>query len=122
MDFLEAGLTADHFAGCLQQAAAIQDQDLPVTLLPVRNVIKLACQWGAGEKADAQGSRRALLAESAQLSQPGWDFTGTLHYFASSSVFTPGRASWMALFTAVQNGDGAGTTAALHQLEPILQQ
>ena len=121
MDFLEASLTADHFAGCLQQAAAIQDQNLPITLLLVRNVIKFACQWGAGQKADAQGTMRDLLVESAQSPQKGWDFTGTLHYLATSPVFAPGRDSWIALFTGIQNGDSAGMTAALHQLEPILQ-
>jgi hypothetical protein len=95
---------------------------LPVTLPLVRNVIKLACQWGAGNKGGALQTEKALLAQALGLPSGSWDFTGTLHYLAASPVFAPGRASWIALFTSVQNGDSAGMTAALHQLEPILQQ
>jgi hypothetical protein len=51
-----------------------------------------------------------------------WDFTGSLQILSTSPNFTGGRSSWIALFTAVQNGDRTGMTAALHQLEPILQQ
>ena len=50
MDFLEASLTADHFAGCLQQAEQSRTQDVRIALLLVRNVIELACTAAARTK------------------------------------------------------------------------
>ena len=59
---------------------------------------------------------------TAKLEASVWDFTDSIQILSASPTFANGRASWIALFTAVQNGDSAGMTAALHQLEPLLQQ
>jgi hypothetical protein len=63
-----------------------------------------------------------LLPESAHPEPGIWDFSGAINILSQSPAFAAGRASWIALFTAVENGDSAGMTAALKQLEPILQQ
>jgi hypothetical protein len=50
-----------------------------------------------------------------------WDSSGAVHVLSTSPAFEKGRTSWIALFTAVQNGNSAGLTTALHQLEPLMQ-
>jgi hypothetical protein len=83
--------------------------------------MKLVCHWGAGDKGAALETEKALASRVAALQAGVWDFSGLINVFSKSPSFTTGRSSWVALFTAVQNGDSAGATAALHQLEPILQ-
>jgi len=127
MDLLEAELTGANFQECIQQAAKLDDQALAQQkgYMPVRDVIGFACLWGARENATALAADQRLLAKiqaDPSFSQSGWSFAGTLHFLSASPVFATGRSSWIALFTAVQNGDAAGMTTALHQLEPILQQ
>jgi tetratricopeptide (TPR) repeat protein len=126
MNLLEAELTGADFHECIQQAATLDDQALDQKgYRPVRDLIGLACLWGARENAAALAADQRLLARieaDPSFGKSGWSFAGTLHFLSSSLAFEKGRASWIALFTAVQNGDSAGMTAALHQLEPILQQ
>jgi tetratricopeptide (TPR) repeat protein len=127
MNLLEAELTGASFQECIEQAAKLDDQALAQQkgLMPVRDVIGFACLWGARENAAALAADQRLLARiqaDPSFSQSGWTFRGTLHFLSTSPAFAPGRVSWIALFTAVQNGDSAGMTAALRQLEPILQQ
>jgi hypothetical protein len=127
MNLLEAELTGADFQGCIQQAAKLDDTALAEEkgLMPIRDVIGFACLWGARENAAALAADRRLLARvqaDPSFSRSGWTFTGTLHFLSLSPAFASGRTSWTALFTAVQNGDGAGMTAALQQIEPILQQ
>ena len=81
----------------------------------------LACQWGGGDRLSAFATERVLFREAPMLKEQVWDFTDSLHFLSRSRIFAQGRASWIALFTAVQNGDSAGMTAALHQLQPLMQ-
>ena len=124
MNLLEAELTGASFQECTQLAAKLDDLALAQQkgYMPVRDVIGFACLWGARENTAALAADRRILARvqaDPSYSQSGWTFTGTLHFLSASPAFANGRASWVALFTAVQNGDSAGMTAALHQLEPI---
>jgi tetratricopeptide (TPR) repeat protein len=120
MSLVEASLTAAHFSQCAEQAAAIDDPVLSTSLIPVRDTIKLACQWGAGQKAAAQQTATALLPQAAGLHSPGWNFAGTRHFLTSSAAFETGRASWIALFESLEKGDGAAMAAALHQLDAVM--
>jgi tetratricopeptide (TPR) repeat protein len=120
MEFIEASLTAAHFSQCAEQAAAIDDPVLSTSLIPVRDTIKLACQWGAGQKAAAQQTATALLPQAAGLHSPGWNFAGTRHFLTSSAAFETDRASWIALFESLEKGDGAAMAAALHQLDAVM--
>jgi tetratricopeptide (TPR) repeat protein len=127
MNLLEAELTAADLQECIQQAAKLDDQALAQqkVYMPVRDVIRFACLWGAGENVAALAADQRILARvqaDPSYSQSGWSFIGTMHFLSASPAFEKGRSFWIALFTAVQNGDSAGTTAALHQLEPLLQQ
>ena len=127
MNLLEAELTAADFQECIRQAAKLDDQALAQqkVYMPVRDVIGFACLRGAGENAAALAADQRILARvqaDPSYSQSGWSFVGTMHFLSASPAFEKGRSSWIALFTAAQNGDSAGMTAALHQLEPLLQQ
>jgi hypothetical protein len=52
-----------------------------------------------------------LLPESAHPEPGIWDFSGPIRVLSQSPAFAAGRASWIALFTAVQNGDSSGMTS-----------
>jgi len=86
-----------------------------------RDTFELACQWGAGEKSSAAYGEKALLTKVAGSAPGIWDASVVVQYLSDSPAFASGRSSWIALFTAVQNGDSAGMISALHQLEPIMQ-
>jgi hypothetical protein len=122
LSLMEATLAASRFSSCAQIDAKPPDAGTPSPLLAVRDAMMLACQWGAGEKDAAVATKKFLLSNTGSLSASNWDFTGLAQALSNAPAFAPRRASWIALFTAVQNGDGAAMTAALHQLEPVLQQ
>jgi tetratricopeptide (TPR) repeat protein len=117
----EASLTTAHFDACVQQTALIPDAQMKPPGLLIRDTLTLACQWAAGRKLAALTTEKSLATRAPSLIRIGWTFAGPLHYLAESSAFAPGRAAWITLFTAVQNGNAPGMTAALQQLEPLLQ-
>jgi hypothetical protein len=119
----EANLFTDHFEACLKQAGAVTDAQIPgtyVAYMVVRESIKLACQLGVGDKGSALQTEKSLSTKTS-LVVAGWNSFGPRRYLSTSPTFAKGRASWVALFTALQTGDGPAMTAALHQLEPLMQ-
>ncbi len=122
LDSEEANLTADHFEGCIQEAASLQDPSLSVDGSLIRDTIKLACQWGDGKKSDALTTEKALSLKAPALQKPAWVFTGTLHYLAASAGFEKGRPLWIALFESIQKGDGSAMSAALTSLDAVMRQ
>jgi tetratricopeptide (TPR) repeat protein len=123
MGVVELSLRAGRFDACLQYAQLLTDDTLPPTEIAVRDTMQLACQWGSGDKNTALATERTFSSKASGLPSVGvWDFTRTIQVLSVSPAFASGRASWIALFTSAQNGDTAGMTSALHQLEPLLQQ
>jgi tetratricopeptide (TPR) repeat protein len=121
LDLVEDNLTAAHFEACRTQAELLDDAALSAPQLPIRDALKLACQWGAGQRAAAQVTGNALSLKSAQLQEGAWILTRTLHYLATSPTFEPGRASWVALFQSLEKGDGPAMAAALQELEEVMK-
>lgn len=124
LDLVEADLTTSRFDDCVKQALAIDDASIPPPAMPmllIRDTMKQACQWGAGQKTAAQETDKALLPRIAQLEKAGWEFAGTLHYLATSPAFADGRTSWVALFQGLENGNSAAMTASLDQLEEVMK-
>ena len=120
----ENDLVTGRFEECEKQAATIGDTafpNAPVSMTMIRDSIRMSCQWGAGQKADAQQTAQALSFKSAQLQDMGWEFTGTRHFLDSSQAFEAGRTSWVSLFQSLEKGDGAAMVAALHQLEEVVK-
>ncbi len=122
VNLLEIGLTSGHFAACLQRAAILTGDALPPAGFAIRDAMQLACQWGAGDKSSAAAAEKALSSHQPVLEAGFWDSSGIVRFISTSPAFAAGRASWVAFFTSVENGDSAGMTAALRQLAPILQQ
>jgi len=123
MDLVEFSIRAGRYTTCVQHASLLTDNTIPSAEIPAREIMKMACQFASGDKSAALATERTLLRGATAIPPSGaWDFSGTTPMLAASPAFASGRASWIALFTAVQNGDGAAMTAALHQLEPVLQQ
>ena len=117
----EAGLAAGGFTGCIQESEIVTDDTLSSSSLFVRDSLKLACLWGSGDKSAAQATEKAVLGEAPMVQMGAWDFTGVIHVLSTAPAFEKGRSSWVALFTAAQNGDSAGVAGALRQLEPLIQ-
>jgi tetratricopeptide (TPR) repeat protein len=121
MDLAEANLTTDHFDVCLQQAAMLPDSVLSPQLIVVRDTLQLACQWASGNKAAAVTAEKSVSSLAATVKTHSWTFAGTIHFISDSPAFATGRTAWIALFTALQTGDSSGMSAALQQLEPLMQ-
>lgn len=117
----EISLRTARFQSCLDQAGILTDDSLPPPDFIIRDSMKLACQWAIGNRPAALTTEKALSSRAGSLAAGFWDFSGTIRFVSASPAFQSGRPSWVALFTAVQGGDGPGMTAALHQLEPLLQ-
>jgi len=121
-NIVTVSLLSGRFDQCIQQARILPDEVITPYQIVVRDALQLACEWGVQDKSAALTTEKAILKNAAESTTGFWDFTALNDFLSNSSTFAASRASWIALFTAVQNGDGAGMTAALHQLEPILQQ
>jgi tetratricopeptide (TPR) repeat protein len=120
----EQDLTTSRFEDCAKLVATIGDAALPapaISMAMIRDSFKLTCQWGAGQKADAQQTAQALSLKASQLLDVDWEFTGTRHFLASSPAFAQGRASWIALFDSLEKGDGLAMATALHQLQEVMK-
>jgi hypothetical protein len=119
-------LVAGRFGACLEQARSIPGDSSDPDAAVIRDSVKLACEWGAGDKSAALATAKAIqpmtAAQSGTLWTGAWNFPAAFYFLSHSPSFAAGRPSWIALFAAVHDGDSAGITAALHQLEPILQQ
>ncbi len=119
-ELMEGALTAARFDVCLEQAGPLSDSATTAPLIPVRDALELACQWGSGNKSGALAAEGALKKDAAEGKKADWNFAGTLHFLSESPAFAKGRAAWVALFTAIENDDAAGMTAALGQLEGVV--
>ncbi len=123
LSLVEDELTAGQFEDCGKQAATISDASFAAPALPmilIRDAMKMACQWGAGDKAAARQTAKTLLPKAGSMERTGWDFQGTLHFLESSPAFKTGRASWIGLFQSLANGDGPGMASAFEQLQRVI--
>jgi tetratricopeptide (TPR) repeat protein len=125
LSLADVDLVAGRFDACIEQTRTVDYFRLPPDVIVLGDAVRLGCEWGAGDKMTALLDDRSLQAKADGPAKRSfvWDFDPITTYFAENSpVFAPGRASWIALLNAIRNGDSAGLTAALRQLEPILQQ
>jgi len=117
----EADFAAGRFNNCIQETGIVTNDTAAISYIAVRDTLKLACQLGVGDKGAVLEAEKLLLSEAPTVQKSRWNSSGAVHVLSTSPAFEKGRTSWIALFTAVQNGDSAGLTAALHQLEPFMQ-
>ncbi|MGO8759408.1 MAG: hypothetical protein ACLQG3_14910 [Terracidiphilus sp.] len=121
-DLAELDLRAGDYSGCQARTDLLTDDTVTNYDVVTRDVLRLACQWGARDKTAARATAETLMSKLPATLRAGGDYTGTIHFLSVLPAFEAGRSSWIALFTALQSADRAGMTAALHQLEPLLQQ
>jgi len=123
LNYVEANLATARFEDCVRQAASIDDSSLSsaaTSMILIRDTLAMTCKWGAGQKSNARQAEDALVSKAASLKKTDWVFAGTRRFIASSPAFETGRASWIALFQSLEDGDGAAMTGALRQLEKVL--
>lgn len=118
----QTGFAEGDFSGCISEAALLPDRLLSPTQLLVRDAFRMACHFSARDRAEAAQAERIMLTEAGAPSLAYTNLGGAISVLSRSPAFAPKSPAWIALFTAVQKGNRAETTAALHQLEPILQQ
>ncbi len=124
LEMEERDLTTSRFDDCEKQALSIDDAASPApatSVILIRDTLKLTCQWGAGQKAAARATGAALVQKAAGLESSTSDFAGARHFLGSSRAFARGRASWIALFQSLEDGNGAAMTGALDQLEEVMK-
>jgi tetratricopeptide (TPR) repeat protein len=115
-------LDTSHFDTCVEHFGQITDGLLPPRDTFREDALRFLCEWGAGNKSAARETEKNLLSKSADATPFFWDASTTVSLLSNSPAFATGRDSWIAFFNSFYNGDGTGMTAALHQLEPLLQQ
>ncbi len=115
-------LDTSHFDTCLQQFGQISHGLMDPRQELREDALRFLCEWGAGNKNAARETEKTLLAGATDLTPYYWDATATVSLLSKSPAFATDRASWIAFFNSFHSGDSAGTTKALRQLEPILQQ
>jgi hypothetical protein len=62
-----------------------------------------------------------LKQEATSLQKIGWSTSGDRHYLATAPAFERGRATWIALFQSLEDGDGKAMAAALRQLDEVMK-
>jgi len=117
----ETAFAAADSAACLHEAALLPDKLLSSTQLLVRDILRLACQSSAKDWAAAGQTEKTLLSEAGAAPFAFSDLTGATAVLSRSPAYIESRPSWINLFSAVENGDSAGISAALHQLELLLK-
>jgi tetratricopeptide (TPR) repeat protein len=121
MNAIEAELTDQKYSTCLEQAAQVKDDAIPPAQIAIRDILKMACQWGASNKTEALKIDAALLPRSAKFEKTGWETKGDRQFLATASEFAPGRAAWIALFESIETGDGAAMAKALRELASVME-
>jgi tetratricopeptide (TPR) repeat protein len=117
-----ASLDTARFDMCLQHLGQISDDLLPPRQVLSSDAIRFLCQWGAGNKSAALETEKTLLSKAADATVFYGDSAAIASMLSNSPAFATDRASWIAFLNSFHTGDSAGMTAALRQLEPILQQ
>jgi len=120
IDLEEAALTSEHFDVCLKEAASVRDSEIPGDQAIVRDVIRLACEYVKGKKAEARGTAALLGNRVNQDYATTFNFEGTLHYIQSSSRFQTCRYAWVKLFEGLETGDEKRAEEGLRELQPQL--
>jgi len=116
-----AELGTSDFTGCMAESAQVPDSALIEDQAQMRRLTRLACEFGAGHKAEALQLEQAMSATAGSFHKGAWSLTGMDLYLKTAPAFAPGRSAWLALFAAYQSGDSHALSTALHQLEPLMQ-
>jgi hypothetical protein len=121
LNLAEAALTTSRFGDCIESVGGTTQARISPTLLPARQILLLACQWGAGQRAAAAETARSVGALAAQTVQGGWNTTGDRQYLSAAPEFAGDKAAWIKLFRGLAEGDGTFLADAARQLRAAIE-
>jgi tetratricopeptide (TPR) repeat protein len=121
LDFVEKNLTTARFADCVALTEKLNDREIEGGSLVARDVLRLACAFGSGQKVTARRTAQAILQEAASLGQPVGAFSGTKHFLGLDPAFAAGRESWIQLFEQLEKGDGNSLARVVRRLDEVLK-
>jgi len=120
LNLAEASLTYSRFDECVDKLNSVPEASVDEKLRPGRRILLLACQAG-GRKSQTVATAGALSDYSKGIEKSGWSTGGDRKYLSEASEFAEGRASWIRLFQAFEDGDGPAVAASARELTPILR-
>jgi tetratricopeptide (TPR) repeat protein len=121
LEFVETHLTTARFSECVTRSAGFTDEELQGGALLVRDALRLACEYGAGQKNVARETAGAILQESAKLHEPVWEASGVKHFVSLHPSFAAGQDLWVRLFEQLEKGDGPGLASVVRELAEVLK-
>ena len=120
LEFAENNLTMAHFAECVTQSALASDAQADSEVQMVREVLQLACEWGAGRNDAARKSALEISRSDVRMQKQAWNTTGDVHFLSEHPAFATARESWIKLFESLCTGNGAElANAAGHLAEAM---
>ena len=119
MDFAEKHLTTARFRECVDRWNQFSVDELKGPFVVVRESLRFACEFGAGDNA-ANRSARTLLRIAKDLQKPDRTFTGVSHFLSIHPTFARPRGSWVKLFERLEAGDGGGLAQAVREIQKAL--
>jgi tetratricopeptide (TPR) repeat protein len=120
LNLAEASLTYSRFDECVDKLSSVPEANMDERLRPGRRILLLACQAG-GRKSQTTATAEALSDYSKGIEKSGWSTGGDRKYLSEASEFAEGRASWIRLFQAFEDGDGPAVAASARELTTILR-
>jgi tetratricopeptide (TPR) repeat protein len=120
LNLAEASLTYSRFDECVDRLTSVPEASIDEKLRPGRRILLLACQAGGGRSQTA-ASAEALSDYSKGIEKSGWSTGGDRKYLSEASEFAEGRATWIRLFQAFEDGDGPALAASARELTKILR-
>jgi tetratricopeptide (TPR) repeat protein len=120
LNVAEASLTYSRFDECVDKLNSVPEASMDEKLRPGRRILLLACQAG-GRKGQTVATAEALSEYSKGIEKSGWSTGGDRKYLSEASEFAEGRALWIRLFQAFEDGDGPAVAASARELTTILR-
>ena len=117
LNLAEAALTISHFSACIDLINSINQAKLDARFLTGRQVLLIACQWGAGQQGAASQTAETLAASAPALVKLDRTTTGDRAYLSSAPEFSANRPVWIKLFQSLEQGDGTALAEASHTLQ-----
>lgn len=116
LNLAEAALTDGKFDKCVAALKTIDESKLDGKYAMVRQALLLSCAWGEGDHAAARQAADALSAAAPAAKAHGWTSSGDLMYLKDAKEFGRGRATWIRLFQAIQDGNSKTVADAAGEL------
>jgi hypothetical protein len=116
LNLAEAALTTSRFTDCIESIGGTTQSGVAPTLLLARQVLLLACQWGAGQRAAVAETAGSIETLVNRMVRGRWMTPGDRRYLDSAPEFANEKAIWIKLFRGLEESDGTLIAEAARQL------